>query len=111
MKIPIQTRRFALFRSEPPSSLLLETGMDPSPGPSDWQTIKYDLAQRFREIREELFGENGGPLLAGALGVPFRTVLNYEDGCTIPAHAILRFIEVTNAHPHWLLTGQGERYI
>jgi hypothetical protein len=85
--------------------------MESSPGPSDWQTVKYELAQRFREIREELFGENGGPLLAGALVVPFRTMLNYEDGCTIPAHAILRFIEVTNAHPRWLLTGEGERYI
>jgi DNA-binding transcriptional regulator YiaG len=85
--------------------------MDPSQRKSDWQSIKYDLAQRFREIREELYGEYGGPLLAAALGIPFRTVLNYEDGCTIPAQAILRFIEVTRAHPHWLLTGEGARYL
>jgi DNA-binding transcriptional regulator YiaG len=85
--------------------------METSPRQSDWQTIKTDLARRFREIRQELYGEHGGPLLAGALGVPFRTVLNYEDGCTIPAQAILRFIEVTNAHPHWLLTGEGDRYL
>jgi DNA-binding transcriptional regulator YiaG len=85
--------------------------MDPSQRQSDWQSIKYDLAQRFREIREELYGEHGGPLLAAALGIPFRTVLNYEDGCTIPAQAILRFIEVTRAHPHWLLTGEGEHYL
>jgi DNA-binding transcriptional regulator YiaG len=85
--------------------------MEMSPRQSDWQTIKFDLARRIREIREELYGEHGGPLLAGALGIPFRTVLNYEDGCTIPAQAILRFIEVTHAHPHWLLTGQGEKYL
>jgi DNA-binding transcriptional regulator YiaG len=89
----------------------VEAGMETSPRQSDWQTIKNDLARRFREIREELYGENGGPLLAAALGTPFRTVLNYEDGCTIPAQAILRFIEVTNAHPHWLLTGEGEKYL
>jgi hypothetical protein len=85
--------------------------METTPRQSDWQAIKTDLARRFREIREELYGENGGPLLAGALGIPFRTVLNYEDGCTIPAQAILRFIEVTHAHPHWLLTGEGEKYL
>ena len=84
--------------------------MSTSSRQSDWQTIKYDLARRIREVREEIYGENGGPLLAVALGLPFRTLLNYEDGCTIPAQAILRFIEVTKANPHWLLTGQGEHY-
>ncbi len=78
---------------------------------ADRRTIKAELGQRIREIREELYGENGGPLLAVALGVPFRTVLNYEDGCTMPAPAILRFIEVTNAHPRWLLSGEGEKYL
>ncbi len=77
---------------------------------SDWQTLRFDLARRVREIREDLYGENGGPLLASALGIPFRTFLNYEDGCTIPAESILRFIETTNANPRWLLTGVGEKY-
>ena len=77
----------------------------------NWQTIKADLARRIREIREELYGEHGGPLLAEALQIPFRTWHNYEAGCTIPAQSILRFIEVTKAHPHWLLTGQGEKYL
>ena len=77
----------------------------------NWQTIKADLARRVREIREELYGEHGGPLLAEALQIPFRTWHNYEAGCTIPAQSILRFIEVTEAHPHWLLTGQGEKYL
>jgi hypothetical protein len=77
---------------------------------SEWQTIKTDLAHRIFEIRWELYGEHGGPLLAEALRIPFRTLYNYENGCTIPAQTILRFIEVTGVDPHWLLTGRGERY-
>jgi hypothetical protein len=88
----------------------MDNPMETSPLQSNWQTIKFDLACRVRIIREELFGQNGGPLLAQRVGVPFRTWMNYEDGCTIPAQVILRFIEVTDADPHWLLTGQGESY-
>lgn len=77
---------------------------------SDWLVIKSDLARRVREVREDLFGEHGGPLLAEALGLPFRTWFHYETGCTIPAQTILRFIEVTEASPHWLLSGEGEKY-
>ena len=84
--------------------------MDEVPPDSDWQTLKSDLAARFREIRVALYGENGGPLLAEALRIPFRTLHNYETGCTIPAHSILRFIELTRVHPHWLLTGLGSRF-
>ena len=84
--------------------------METHPSQSNWQTIKLDLAHRVRVIREELYGENGGPLLAQQIGVPYRTWMNYEDGCTIPAHVILRFIEVTDADPHWLLTGEGQAY-
>jgi hypothetical protein len=84
--------------------------MDEPLSDCDWQTIKSDLSARIREIRLALYGENGGPILAEALGIPFRTLHNYESGCTIPAHAILRFIEVTGAHPRWLLTGLGERF-
>jgi hypothetical protein len=77
---------------------------------SDWQVIKNGLARRVREIRVDLFGEHGGPLLAESLQLPFRTWHNYETGCTIPAPTILRFIEVTRANPHWLLTGEGEKF-
>jgi hypothetical protein len=83
---------------------------NPAPD-SDWQTLKSDLAVRVREIRIALYGENGGPLLAEALGIPFRTLHHYESGFTIPAHSILRFIEVTGVHPHWLLTGHGDRFL
>jgi hypothetical protein len=36
---------------------------------------------------------------------------NYEAGCTIPAHSILRFIKLTGVDPHWLLTGDGARFL
>lgn len=72
--------------------------------------LSIELAQRVRVIRQELYGEHGGPLLAEALRVPFRTWHAYEGGRTIPAEAILRFIEVTDADPHWLLTGEGRKY-
>ena len=85
--------------------------MEKSTQHSDWQAIKQDLARRIREVREDLYGEHGGPMLAQALGLPFRTWHNYEEGCTIPALSILRFIEVTYADPHWLLTGEGEKYV
>lgn len=85
--------------------------MEPQIKSSDWLVLKSNLARRVREVREELYGAHGGPLLAEALGLPYRTWINYEGGCTIPAQAILRFIDVTAAHPHWLLTGEGNRYL
>jgi hypothetical protein len=48
------------------------------------------LARRIGEIRREMFGEHGAPLVAGALRIPTRTWLNYEAGVTIPAAVILR---------------------
>jgi hypothetical protein len=85
--------------------------MEMFPRPSNWQMIKLNLADRVRTIRIQRFGENGGPLLAERIGVPFRTWINYEEGCTIPAQVILRFIEITDAAPHWLLTGEGQVYL
>jgi hypothetical protein len=67
------------------------------------------LARRIRDIRHDLHGENGLPILAGALNLPARTWLNYEQGVTMPADVLLRFLEVTGTDPHWLLTGEGER--
>jgi hypothetical protein len=68
------------------------------------------LARRVREIREEKFGVHGGPLMAEALDLPSLTWANFESNVIIPAVVILRFIDVTGANPHWLLTGDGERY-
>jgi hypothetical protein len=67
------------------------------------------LAERVREIRREFYGDDGVPLLAETLKLPYRTWMNYEAGVTIPALVILRLIEVSGASPRWLLTGQGEK--
>jgi hypothetical protein len=68
------------------------------------------LCRRVRQIRVELYGENGGPMLAEALQVPFRTWANYESGIAMPALIMLRFIVLTGACPHWLLTGEPPQY-
>jgi hypothetical protein len=62
-------------------------------------------------VRRELFGERGLAALADALELPPRTWLNFESGCTIPGHILLAFIEVTKVDPHWLLTGEGEKFL
>ena len=77
---------------------------------SDWSEIARGLSRRVRELRVELYGEHGGPLLASALDVPFRTWASYEAGESIPAETILRFLELTRADPHWLLTGEGRKF-
>ncbi len=77
----------------------------------DWNDVRGALALRVKWIREDLFGSNGGPLLAEALHVPFREWLDYEQGETIPAQVLLRFLELTEANPRWLLTGQGDTYL
>jgi hypothetical protein len=68
------------------------------------------LAARLRDVRCDLYGEHGAPILAEAVKLPTRTWLNYESGVVMPATVILRFIDVTGANPSWLLTGQGNRY-
>jgi hypothetical protein len=84
--------------------------MMPSARGFDHRVAMSALSHRVREIRLERYGENGGPMLAEALKLPFRTWLNYEAGVTIPGLVILRFIELTGACPRWLLTGEGPRY-
>jgi hypothetical protein len=66
------------------------------------------LTARVREVRRELYGEGGAPVLAEALGLSVRTWQDFEMGVTIPATVILRFIDLTGVDPSWLLTGQGE---
>ena len=71
--------------------------------------IKASLSRRLREIRQEIFGEHGGPELARRLNLPARTWYNYETGVTVPAEVLLSFIEQTSANPTWLLSGVGEK--
>ena len=84
--------------------------MELTPDGRETPGVKTEIARRVREIRLELYGNHGGPMLASALGVPFRIFMTYELGQTIPAQTILKFIETTGAAPHWLLTGQGDKY-
>ena len=68
------------------------------------------LASRVREIRLDQFGGDGIANLAIAMNIPARTWENFENGVMIPARILLQFIEITGVEPHWLLTGEGERY-
>jgi hypothetical protein len=72
--------------------------------------VKASLSRRLREIRQELFGEHGGPELARRLNLPARTWYNYETGVTVPAEVLLGFIDQTGANPFWLLSGEGPKY-
>jgi hypothetical protein len=68
------------------------------------------LAYRMRLLRLDRYGEHGGPLLAEALKIPTSTWVAYESGAPIPGLVLLRLIEVVGVEPHWLLTGEGQRY-
>ncbi len=69
------------------------------------------LARRLREIRQEVFGEEGVPLLAEALHLPYGAWRNDEAGARIPARVLLRFIETSGTSALWLLTGEGEPFL
>src|SRR5438270_8742571 len=71
---------------------------------------KFELADRLRLLRSELYGERGGPELARRLGLPIRTWYNYESGVTVPAEVVLKIIELTSVEPIWLLHGQGPKF-
>lgn len=72
--------------------------------------VKALVSERLREVRQELFGEHGGPELARRLNLPARTWYNYETGVTVPAEVLLGFIDHTGTNPHWLLKGEGPKY-
>jgi Peptidase S24-like/Bacteriophage CI repressor helix-turn-helix domain len=72
--------------------------------------VKALVSSRLREVRQEMFGEHGGPELARRLNIPARTWYNYETGVTVPAEVLLGFIEQTGTNPVWLLTGDGPKY-
>jgi hypothetical protein len=69
---------------------------------------QWELAERLREIREDLCGEHGAQLLADALKLRVETWLRYESGVTAPAHVVLKLIDFARVNPHWLLTGRGD---
>jgi phage repressor protein C with HTH and peptisase S24 domain len=77
--------------------------------PPELVRAKWQLADRIRSIRTELYGERGLADLAKQIGVPVRTWYSYETGVTVPAEVLLRFIELTHVEPLWLLHGQGNK--
>lgn len=72
--------------------------------------VKARISARLREVRQDIFGDHGGPELARRLNLPARTWYNYETGVTVPAEVLLSFIEQTGVNPLWLLSGEGPRY-
>jgi hypothetical protein len=67
------------------------------------------ISRRVREIRQDIFGENGIEALARTLKIPVKTWMNYEQGVMMPAQILLQFLSVVGVDPTWLLTGEGER--
>jgi len=78
--------------------------------PPESVRAKWQLADRLRTIRTELFGERGLAELARQINVPIRTWYSYETGVTVPAEVLLKFVELTLVEPVWLLHGQGPKY-
>lgn len=71
---------------------------------------RIDLSERLRDLRKDMYGEDGAQFLADLLAIPFQTWLNYESGVTVPAEIILEPIVTARVSPEWLLTGQAEKY-
>jgi len=69
------------------------------------------LGERIRAIRIDLFGEFRRLELARLLRISDRKLERFETGSTLPAEIILILMEVTGANPHWLQSGEGERYL
>ena len=72
--------------------------------------VKMSISRRLREIRQDLFGDLGGPELARRLDLPARAWYNYETGVSVPAEVLLAFLAQTGADPWWVLTGEGSKY-
>ena len=72
--------------------------------------VKRDLADRLRQVRATLYGEDGGPELARQLAIPPRSWTNFESGVSIPGDILLHFLILTDAEPRWLLFGEGASF-
>ena len=60
---------------------------------NEWERQQQlDLADRLREIREDLYGEYGGQCLADALKIPLQTWLGYESGVVVPVKIVLQLM-------------------
>jgi DNA-binding transcriptional regulator YiaG len=64
------------------------------------------LARRIREVRTDLYGEFGIESFARALNLPVESWRNFEQGVTMPAEIMLKFLDITDTDPHWMLSGE-----
>jgi transcriptional regulator with XRE-family HTH domain len=73
------------------------------------QATNFTLAERLRLVRIALYGDDDDAIrrLAAALQISPAAWERYENGMMMPATHMLHFINLTNAHPRWLLDGQG----
>jgi hypothetical protein len=73
------------------------------------QATSFTLSERLKLVRIALYGDDDAAIrrLAAALHISPAAWKRYESGMTMPAPYILHFISLTNAHPRWLLDGQG----
>jgi len=78
--------------------------------PPDSFRTRWQLADRMRIIRTELFGANSLAKFAREIDVPTRSWCSYESGVMVPAEVLLRFVELTLVEPSWLLHGRGPRH-
>ena len=67
-----------------------------------------ELPARLAELRRDLYGEHGGPLLAMMIGISFGEWFGYEQGKPVPAGIMARLSRVTGVELGWLRTGLGE---
>jgi repressor LexA len=71
--------------------------------------MKSTIGDRIREARENK--EFDQATLSDKVGIVTRTLQRWEKGEQIPdGISITKIAKVTNVHPHWLLTGDGEMY-
>jgi len=84
--------------------------MDRRPNQPVRATSKAALAARLRLIREEIYGEEGCAEIAGQLGLPLGTWINYESGVAIPGDVLLCYLVLTGTEPLWLLSGAGAKF-
>ena len=78
-------------------------------GIANFLRIKAGLADRLREIRRDLYGEDGLENPRPRLGVPAQTWRNYVTGHNHTRRGAVEFVALTETDPQWLLTGEGER--
>jgi hypothetical protein len=71
---------------------------------------KKELARRLVEVRETLFGIDGGPQVTRLLDIPAHTWANYKRGVTMPGEILLGFVVATGVDPDWLIEGKGPMF-